>query len=751
MGRRLPIQFFRLFIPHSTGSGSRHCLCLGIVTGVVGVVVWLTPVLHDAEERLGLRLLYRLRGPRPVPQEVVIVNMDHVDADRLTQAPAIRKWPRGHYARLIARLGEHGAAVIAADVHFSKCGTPDDRLLAQAIREAGNVVLAARIDAQETDRALVSAQRIVMPDPLFADVAAGCAPFPLPKRPVTLTRYWRFKTGGDPMPTLPVMAFHLFAESALRNAVGRFGDAHTAETLETLLRTPKERRLSRIRRFFRADPDLAVRLLRPTGPRIAGVGFESPDPGRLSALLALYTGDDHAWLNFYGPPGTIPTVPFRQVLEESATRPPGPTSFKGRAVFIGFCGRNRSDQKDNLYTPYSGPNGEDMGGVEVAATAFANLVENFPVRPLPVAATLGLLLGWGLAMGWLCRGSSLLRLAAGTAGLSAAYLAWSVFRFTFAGEWHPLTTPLFVQTPFALLAASAIRFTAVQRERKRIRSALGYYLPAPLVSELSENLTAAKAKDRMVHGVCLFSDVAQYTRLSERLAPDALNTLMNRYYEAIFEPVRREDGFVIDTRGDAMIAVWAAAAHDPSFSAKACRAALDIQQSAAALDRQLDDVRLPTRIGLHGGAMLLGNVGAAEYYNFNPIGDVVNTSARLETLNKPLGTRILVSREIAADSPDLSFRDLGRFRLRGKTQLIHVMELVCRREDITEEFLLVNRRFQEAIAAFQNRNFAEAAERLTICLALFPADGPSLFFKQMAQRYLENPPGDDWAGEVDMG
>ncbi|HSO20600.1 MAG TPA: adenylate/guanylate cyclase domain-containing protein, partial [Desulfosarcina sp.] len=267
--------------------------------------------------------------------------------------------------------------------------------------------------------------------------------------------------------------------------------------------------------------------------------------------------------------------------------------------------------------------------------------------------------------------------------------------------------------------------------------------------ELSENLTASKLEDRMVRGTCLYSDVAGYSRLAEQLPPAELNKLMNRYYELIFAPVREQDGSVIDTRGDAMIAVWAAIEPDKGIAARACRAALDIQKLLTTFTHGKNDARLTTRIGLHSGSMLLGNVGALDYYDFNPIGDVVNTSARPETLNKTLGTRILVSRETAIGAENLVFRPMGRFRLKGKTRLVDILELVCREHETTDDMLMMNAMFASALAAFSRRDFREALSILDSCLTMVPQDGPSLFYTDRAKKYLSLPPPENWAGEVD--
>lgn len=736
---------FHPFTRRQNAPGFQDCLIFGIITGIIGASLWLTAPFKEAEEHYGLPMLYRLRGLRPVPPEVVIINMDHFDHGRLTRDSAVREWPPVDYAHLVEHLTGQQASVIVMDILFPERHTRDDERLARAIRHAGRVILTAKIEVGGDQPPLLRVQRTVMPPPLLESAALGSAPFPLPKRPIMLTRYWRFKTAAGDIPTLPVTAFHFFVEKDLRHLAKASGNDEGVATLRQLLRTPPHKRLHRMRRKLQENPTLAKHLTR------LATDQKSPSAERAATLVNLYGGENQAYLNFYGPPGSIPTIPFRQVLHETAVSPTEQTLFTGKAVFIGYCNRDRFDQRDTFYTVYSGADGEDMSGVEVAATAFANLLEDFPVRRFSGTATLPLLFCWGLLLGILCRRSPIPFSVLGTVGLSAAYLSRALIQFKFVGLWYPLVIPLGIQAPFALIATASLKFSSVQRERKRIQHVLGYYLPPPVVSELSKDLTLLKVKDRMVHGICLFSDVAQYSRLSEKLSPDTLNTVMNRYYEAVFKPVRREGGSIIDTRGDTMIAIWGAASPDAAHPSQACRAALDIQRVVSAYNRRLGSVQLPTRIGMYSGNILLGNVGAADFYNFNPIGDVVNTSARLEHLNKILGTRILVSKEIADDARQMIFRDMGHFRLRGKERTVHVMELIGRVEEADQNMLRMITCFETAMEAFTKRKFSDAVTALNTCLKLVPDDGPSLFFKNLAETFAADPPSDEWQGEVNSG
>ena len=115
---------------------------LGLLTGALGVALGLVPLGHGLEENVGLDLLFKLRGTRQAPADVVIVSIDDVSATALSLPNDPAKWPRSHHARLTEILAQAGAVVIAFDIIFGEArATEDDQLFADAIHRAGNVIL----------------------------------------------------------------------------------------------------------------------------------------------------------------------------------------------------------------------------------------------------------------------------------------------------------------------------------------------------------------------------------------------------------------------------------------------------------------------------------------------------------------------------------------------------------------------------------------------------------------------------------
>jgi len=195
-----------------------NALLVGLLTGVLGLS--LVPIASQFEEDIGLDFLFTLRGDREVPSDVIIVTMDRVSARNLNLPSDPRKWPRSLHARLVETLAKQGAAVIAFDVLFDEASILDhDSLFADAIKNARNVVLCERVEKESislTDKEGVHTGhlhtvKLVPPIPLLAQSAVAIAPFVLPKVPVKVSQYWRFKRGAGDKPTLPVVVFQIFA------------------------------------------------------------------------------------------------------------------------------------------------------------------------------------------------------------------------------------------------------------------------------------------------------------------------------------------------------------------------------------------------------------------------------------------------------------------------------------------------------------------------------------------------------------
>ncbi|MDH4231862.1 MAG: adenylate/guanylate cyclase domain-containing protein [Nitrospirota bacterium] len=739
-------------------------IALGVITGVAGMMVSLIPFSLDVEENTGLNILFNLRGARKAPAEVVVVGIDKESADVLNLPGDPRKWPRSLHARLIDNLINAGAAVIAFDITFEEPGPAgEDRVFAEAVRKARNVVLSSSLRGETfslTGRAGsptgdVTIVKMVPPFPLLEQSAAALAPFPLPKVPVKVSQYWTFKTAAGDTPTMPVVAFNIFVMQTCRDFLPLL--EKFSSSADYLLPLGKdavsenrgaETVIRRIREFFVNEPLTAGKMLREAEHAYAG---DRKKKRMISSLITTYQGMDSRYLNFYGPPRSITTIPYYKILQLDKDAPEQRRiDLRGKAVFVGRSDFLQTAQKDGYYTVFSRPDGLDISGVEIMATAFANLVEDEPVRPVSSYAHIALLLLWGLAMGAVCRQFPPVIAAVSVIGASILYLAAARHVFAAAGTWVPVVVPLFFQTALGFFGSVLWKYMDSNRERDNIRKAFGYYMPDQVVDQVVKNIGNLRESSKVVYGICLCTDAEHYTTLSETMDPRTLGSFMNSYFETVFQPVRNHGGIVSNVVGDSMLALWVAAQSEAKLKHDSCLAALDVSKAVQDFTLSGKTVRLTTRIGLHSGHILLGNIGAIDHYEYRPVGDIVNTATRIEGLNKYLGTKILASEELLGQLDGFMTREIGKFILAGKMKALTIHELICRREDCSGHQRDACAVFAEALDAFRRQSWDEARDKFQQVIRISGEDGPSRFYVGLCGQYRAHPPGESWEGVVRM-
>jgi adenylate cyclase len=734
---------------------------MSFLIGTVGLLASLSPVGVGLEENFGLDLLFRLRGTREAPSDVMIVTMDKVSADNLNVSADAEDWPRTYHARLIENLVKRGAAVIAFDIIFDEPRNPQhDTRFAEAIRNARKVVLSESLkkelipltDERGAPKGDLNVETLVPPIFILARSAVGLAPFPLPKVPVKVSQYWTFKTGAGDIPTLPVVVFQIFALEVygefirLLEGISPSQAEKLSPTKEAVINAKNIGNLVQgLRDFFTRKPLIAEEMLAElenSRTLVADVKKEQI----LKSLIRMYQSPDSHYLNFYGPPGTIVTIPYYQILRSTEKVPAVQSHLdvRGKAVFVGLSERMRPEQKDGFYTVFSQPNGIDISGVEIAATAFANLLEDMPVRPLRFGALCATILLWGMILGIVCRFFPTGIAGLSVLGMSVLYLITAHFQFRETGCWYPLIVPLFFQAPFGFFVTVLWEYRDTKKERQYVRRAFGYFLPDRVVDQLAKNMAEVKTSSQMVYGTCLSTDAEQYTTLSETMDPRELTSFMNRYYEVIFKPVTRYGGVVSDVKGDHMLAVWATANPDVALRNQACHAALEIARAVHRFKESSDTLHLSTRIGLHSGHMSLGTIGAVDHYEYRPVGDIVNTASRIEGLNKYLGTRVLASEEVLDQLDGFLTRAVGKFLLAGKSKPIVVFELLTRTEESNEQQRNLCALFTEGLNAHRRQSWEEAIEIFREVMTIHGEDGPAAFYLKVCEDYRENPPGEVW-------
>jgi adenylate cyclase len=479
-----------------------------------------------------------------------------------------------------------------------------------------------------------------------------------------------------------------------------------------------------------ADPGLAERAATLLGTK----SLPRAEQRLLRALIALYNGPDHRYLNFYGPPGSVLTVPLYQVFGKSAA---ASQALAGRVVFVGLSDLN-NPHDDDFPTVFSRADGVDIAGVEIAATAFANLLDHRLLEPAPLWTELVWLGLFGCAIGLIAR---LLPAAiAVPAALLTAVLLYSGAQIVFNRDqlWLPVSIPLLIQLPLGMFLGLLLQYRDARRARANISRGMQYYLPDKVARGFAEAPVDPSTLKEHVFAVCMVTDASRFTTLAEGMTPTALSAVLDQYFAILFGVVERHGGLVTDVVGDGTTSVWTAPRPDRASRLSACRAALEISRAIDAFNQQNHPRTMPTRIGLNAGWAMVGNVGGSGRYVYSVVGDCVNTAARLESLNKQLGTRIIAARALVDDLDEIVSRPLGHFQLCGKGEAMQLVELVGIAAEAERAGPLAE--FAAALTTFEQGRWREACAHFAQVLVSDPSDGPARFYQTRCERYLTGAP-----------
>ena len=567
----------------------------------------------------------------------------------------------------------------------------------------------------------------------------------MPKTPGRVTYFWPFFRHFEPTdvtdeyalveaPSLPVAALQL----ALLHEVGaaRFeglaGTLRGAEPAADAARFRPEGSLTQAMSSLRREMMGGGPRLDPrdaAGKHPAGL---SPTAERLlRSLLDVYSEPGLLLLNFYGPPGTVTTLEHGEVLDAAdGTLDTLRDLVRDRVVFVGRSDRSAVDQQDAYPTVYTGADGVDLAGVEIAATAYANLVDGSTFRTLAPwsAALLHVLLGVTLTLTVLRARTG--RAVAFCAAFAALYFAAATYAAGSACLLLPVGVPLLVSLPLVLFGGLFCRHLAARRQRDRYQVGAGRLLPSRALDDIEAD-RIDRAPPVSLYGTCMITDVEGYSTVSESVTAEELAGLSREYFSILTERIRLAGGELIDLEGDSMTAVWTTAEAEIGTGRRATQAATAIMQALQEFDRHHPGTPFRTRIGLHSGRMVAANIGGGQAYRHRVVGDVVNTAARLETLNKRLGTSVLASRAVLADAASPLVRPIGTFVLKGKGEPLEIVELPGVASDAAPVRQELCRRFEAMLSALASRRREAAVERLVELSKAFGTDGPSRFYLEL--------------------
>lgn len=623
---------------------------------------------------LAFDTMQQLRPRAYVPAGVVVLDIDEASLRRYGQWP----WPRTVVAEIIERLTAMGARSIGFDMVLAE----EDRTSPAAVlrRLAADEPQLAELLPRLADHDDVLAARL-RESPVVMGFALTTEPGGrAPTRKINVVYQ-----GGDARPFLPwkkgtVLPLDKFESAAPAVATISFEpDVDGVVRRLNLLWAYGEETDPLRRRVFGglAIESLRLALRYPMFKVLTVRADETLQAGVRPGIVEIQVRDkvvptDRSgamWL--YYTPREAPNEKKKRFLSvvELMDGTVDPARLRDAIVLVGTSAEGLLDLR---FSPFG-----IMPGVEMHAIAIEQILRGeFLDRPdwaesvellvmIAVSLLMILLVGWLGALG-----TALLGGVAVLAGLLGTWWAFTEAHLLFAPiyPWGGITA--------VYVLCTGIRFFQTEREGRFIRGAFASYISPNLVKHLLEHPDQLRLGGERRDCSFVLTDLAGFTSLVERSEPEQVVALLNAYIEGMTSIAFRHDGTLDRIVGDAVAVMFSAPVVQPDHAARAVACALEMDAFSRQFRRDHTTRERKvgrTRIGVHSGSVIIGNFGGA-MFDYRALGDAINTTARLETVNRHLGTRVCVSAATANQVPGFVGRPVGRLVLKGKSEPIAAFE-----------------------------------------------------------------------------
>ncbi|MCP5159500.1 MAG: adenylate/guanylate cyclase domain-containing protein [Gammaproteobacteria bacterium] len=475
---------------------------------------------------------------------------------------------------------------------------------------------------------------------------------------------------------------------------------------------------------------------------VFGVGYHDADGRRVEAVRVgvfdIPVDTQGAVLIPYrGMQGSFPYFSARAILNRQID----PNLLTGAIVLVGTTAAGLLDLRatpvQNIYP-----------GVEIHANLIAGILDQ-RLKYQPVFArgleTLLLLClgGLSIALGF----TSPLKALLGMLALAAVTFALNLYAWQVL-NWVLPAAPALLLLLLYLFQSIYGYFVQARRER-RLSYLFGQYVPRELVAEMSRQpggyALGGESRDMTV----LFSDLQDFTTLSETLDPHQLTRLMQFILTPLTQVIHEQHGTVDKYIGDAIMAFWGAPLPDPKHARHAVDAALAMKARLEALTPELRARGWPSlriRIGVNSGVMNVGNMGSEFRVAYTVLGDAVNLAARLEGAAKQYGVAIVMSETTRAVVTDIAWRELDRVRVKGRIQPVTLFEPLGTADALTETMREELVEHDRALAAYRAGAWEQASARFEALQAQYPEQPLYGIYRERIAVLRADPPATEWDG-----
>ncbi|MBN2087219.1 CHASE2 domain-containing protein [Candidatus Peregrinibacteria bacterium] len=625
-------------------------------------------------------------------KNIVIVDIDEKSM-RDDNLGGFNQWKREYYSQAINVLNQAGSAAIGIDVTFpdkSIHGDLDDEILKDAIAQNDNVVLGARYYFESGNR------EIDWPNSTIMDANPRIGWINVSQDEDTFIR------------KMPLFA------------------ASKEKTIEALSLA-----LSRI--YMSAEP---------VGYSVVRGEFDFSENVTIPTITQIDSKTNQEvhfmYINYFAEPFKFTHISFSDLLDNNFIDKKGnPVSFTDKIVLIG---PTAIDLQDYYNSPVS--RGVKMPGVEIHANNIQTIIDGKFLRDQSRFSF------------WI----TLIAL------LVINLVFFSFFKVRYAVPFVILEilgvvisgivgyeSRIFINVVYPILiilmsfvGTFLLRFILEQKDRKFIEGAFGHYVNKDVVNQIIKNPKMLELGGAKRNISILFSDIAGFTTISEKMEPVELVKFLNEYLQNMTEIIINEQGTLDKYEGDAIMAFWGAPIAQHDHELHTCLAAIENQKRLAELRKKWQQEGKPEvriRIGINSGDAVVGNMGSKNRFDYTAMGDNVNLASRLEGINKQYGTEIIISESTYEKvKGNVICRELDLIRVKGKNLPVRIFELLGKKGDIIELEKLS--KFADALRDYRSKNFISAKEKFEA----IKGDKPSEVYAKRCEEFIKNPPNIDWDG-----
>ena len=654
---------------------------------------------------------FALRGSLPVTNDdIAIVAIDQQSFDDLAQ-----RWPfpRQFFAKLIENLTRAQARLIVFDVLFTEASPGDstaDEALAQAVTRSGRVIFAGKMETVNVRGGSLS-MTLSKPIPPLLQASPSWAVVNIDEDQDGFVRRYLLYVAIDEKKHIP-LALQAYA----RLHGKRF-------ELERVLAGAPLPFNGRTLPFYDANSFL--------------INYRGPEKTYPTYSLAAVLDDK----DFPLPEAELDTDSFEKDLLPGGV-------FKNKIVFIGATAE---ELQDNKLTPFFSSRGQQrkLPGVEVHANALSTLLYGDAIARTPFGVDfLSIVLNAVLTMFFVLSVRTVVGLVL-SFGQILMLLLGAVLLFSWQELW------IAVVGPVAAIILSYIGnitpvLVAERRERYRTKRIFEQYVSASVVNSILASGQNPKFGGEKRWLTVLFSDIRGFTTYCEKHKPEVVVQRLNEYLTLMTEVIFKTQGTLDKFVGDAIVALFGAPYVFPDHAEKACETACVMIEQLRELQKRWSEKAqdyFQIGIGINTGAMIVGNLGAQQRFDYTAIGDEVNLGARLEGANKQYGTAIIISETTYRQARKRAqVRELDLVRVKGKSKPVKIYELrdMNPLPDIEQDLLVDT--YTRGLQFYKQQQWSRALKEFQGILRYFPTDGPTRVYIQRCFDFITSPPPVNWDG-----